>query len=343
MNLRRNLIFLAGILISVGLIAYFTREVDWRDFARDMRAFRPLWLIPAAIAFYVSMYMRAVRWGLLFRPHYDIKGWQAFPPIMVGFAFNSILPGRVGELVRCVHIGRSSRTGFSTAVGTVVAERLLDALTLFAMLAVAFMVLPDIDPATSVDLMGYTASAAKLNAAIRGLVIFCIVLVAGVIVFMFPRTQLTLIRLIRRARFLPPRVRGVGPHMLARFAEGLHALSRPRVMALVLFHSIGLWVLIGLSNLAVARGFDLPMNVPQSLALVTLIGIFILIPAAPGYWGLFEAGTIFSLQVMGITSDLSTALAYAITIHLLQFLPIVVIGLAFAWRSRISLSTPPPR
>ena len=77
------------------------------------------------------------------------------------------------------------------------------------------------------------------------------------------------------------------------------------------------------------------MNLLHGTALVALIGIFIMIPAAPGYWGLYEAGGIFSLVAMGVTQDQSLALAYTLMIHLVQYVPLVAIGLYYAVRSQV--------
>ncbi len=340
---KKNIIFLVGCLISLGLIAYFTRNVDWAEFRAAIRGFELIWLVPGFAAFYVSMYLRATRWGLLFRPHYRISGRQAFPPLMVGFAFNSILPGRVGEFVRSFHIGRSQKTGMPTAMATVVAERILDGVTLLALLAISFTVLPEIDPEFKVQVMGIKdpVTAEQINKGAMGLSLLSTLLVIFVITFMIPRVQLAIIRRVRRMEFLPPKVRQLAERAVEQFARGFHALKEPLPMARIVFESALLWVLVGVSNLAIARGFGLAMNLPQSLALVTLIAFFIMVPAVPGYWGLFEAGTIFSLYVMGITSDRSLALAYAITIHLVQYVPIVVIGLFFAWRAQIHPSAHP--
>ncbi|MCE5229688.1 flippase-like domain-containing protein [bacterium] len=337
--MKKNIIFIVGCLISVALIGYFTRAVEWGKFASALGSFKWWWLVPGLAAFYYSMYLRAVRWGLLFKPHYDIKGWQAFAPLMVGFAFNSILPGRVGEVVRCLHIGKSQKTGVPVALATVVAERILDAVTLFGMLAVAFAVLPPIDPNTNVPVPGSTVvlNAKVLEKSIHGLITICIVLVVGLIVFMFPWVQLTCIRITRRLGFMSARIRRAIARIIIKFAGGFHALKQPAVMARIIFHSVVLWVLVGVSNLAIARGFDLPMSLPQALALVTLIGIFITIPAAPGYWGLYEAGAIFTLTVMKISDNVTVMFAYAIMIHLVQYVPIVVIGLWMARKADIGL------
>lgn len=336
---KKNIVFIVGCAISIALIAYFTRAIEWRKFGQALGGFKWWWLVPGLVTFYYSMYLRAVRWGLLFRPHYDIKGWQAFSPLMVGFAFNSILPGRVGEVVRCLHIGKSQKTGVPVALATVVAERILDGVTLLAMLAFSFAILPAIDPNTNVPVPGsnITLNAAKLTEKIHALIFLCALLVVGLIVFMFPWVQLTCMRLTRRMRFLPVKIRRFIARLVAQFARGFHALKEPGVMARIIFQSVVIWVLVGVSNLAIARGFDLTMRMPQAMALVTLIGIFIMIPAAPGYWGLYEAGVIFSLTVMQVSSDVTIMLAYAVMIHLVQFIPIVIVGMWLSRKAQIGI------
>ncbi|MEN6625070.1 MAG: lysylphosphatidylglycerol synthase transmembrane domain-containing protein [Candidatus Sumerlaeia bacterium] len=335
--MKKNIIFVVGCLISVGLIAYFTRMVDWGKFAQALGRFGWWWLVPGLATFYYSMYLRAVRWGLIFRPHHDIKGYQAWPPIMVGFAFNSILPGRVGEVVRCLHISKSQKTGIPAALASVVAERILDAVTLLGMLALSFAILPPIDPSIKVPVPGMKEplTSAVLNHSINALIVFCAVLVVGVIVFMFPWVQMLIIRITRRMTFLPARVRRFIAKMIAQFARGFHALKQPGVMVRIVIYSVVIWVLCAVSNMAIARGFDIPLRLPQAMALITLIGIFILIPAAPGYWGLYEAGTIFSLTVMNVSKDLTVMFAYAVMIHLVQYIPIVVIGMYYARKAPV--------
>jgi hypothetical protein len=168
------------------------------------------------------------------------------------------------------------------------------------------------------------------------------------IVFMIPLTQRVMVGVIRRLP-LALHLKEKFVHILNQFAHGFHALHQPWVLAQIIFHSLVLWLLVGVSNMIVAWGFGLPLSkmiLPQGLAVMTLIGIFIMVPAAPGYWGLYEVGAIFSLIVLGLvgqdSQSQSLALAYALVVHLLQYVPIVVLGLFFAWRAHIHPSAVEP-
>jgi hypothetical protein len=330
---KKHLMFLVGLAVTAVALWYSTRQVRLQDFLGELKHFRSLWLIPALLTFYYSMYLRAIRWGLLFRPHHQLKGYQVFRPMMVCFGFNSIFPARVGEFWRAYYVGRHENTGIPTALATVLAERILDAMTLLGMLGFSLRMLPPIAQFSPIELWNVKVDAEKFNAATRMVVIGSIGLMVCMITFMIPWTQRTMAWMIQRMP-LSARIKEKLTGLLNQFARGFHALQQPWALAQIVFHSLALWLLIGVSNLMLAKGFGLAMNLAQAVALMTLIAIFITIPAAPGYWGLFEVGAIFSLIVLGVLSPAarSQALAYALTVHLVQYVPIVVMGLIFAWQ-----------
>lgn len=332
-NKKKYVMFAFGLAVTAAALWWSTRNVKLKDFINDLQNFNPWWLIPAFITFYYSMYLRAVRWGLLFRPHHDLKGYQVFRPLMLCFGFNCILPGRVGEVARAFIIGK--KTGVPTALATVVAERIIDAATLIGLLAFCLWQLPPMDPNISVQLWGMPKplTGEAFNDASRNIIVISFVLVAGVIVFMIPLTQRILHAIIRRLP-VADRFKSSLHHLLIHFAQGFHALKEPWTMARILFQSLVIWSLIGVSNLAIAKGFNMQMNLAQAEAQMVIVAIFITLPATPGYWGLFEAGIVFSSIVLGIVraEQQSLALAYALVVHILQYLPIVILGLIFAWQ-----------
>lgn len=331
---KKHLMFLVGLAVTAGALWYSTRQVRLQDFLGEIKQFRFIWLIPALLTFYYSMYLRAIRWGLLFRPHHQLKGYQVFRPMMVCFGFNSLFPGRVGEFWRAYYVGRHEKTGIPTALATVLAERILDAVTLMGMLGLSLWICPmKMDASRPIELWNYAVSAEQFNKISEKIVLLSIGLTVAMVVFMIPWTQQTMAWVIQRLP-LSARLKEKMTGLLHQFARGFHALQQPWALAQIVFHSLALWLLIGVSNLMLAKGFGLVMNLPQAVALMTLIAIFITIPAAPGYWGLFEVGAIFSLIVLGVLSPeaRSEALAYALTVHLVQYVPIVVMGLIFAWQ-----------
>lgn len=334
---RKHLMFAVGLCVTVVALWYSLRDVQFSEFTAALRQFHYVWLIPALLFFYYSMYLRAVRWGLLFRPYFRFKGREVYPPIMICFCFNGIFPFRVGEVARAIYAGKRLKTGVTTALATVVAERILDGVTLLLMLAFALWLLPPMDPTFKMELWGKTFSAEQFHHISRSITIGSIVLTLGMIVFMIPVTQRLMAGVIQRLPLLSAGLRHKLEATLKQFAMGFHALQQPAVLAQIVFQSVVLWLLVGVSNLMMAKGFGLPMNLAQATALVTLVAIAIILPAAPGYWGLFEVGVMFSLVVLRVlpAEARSQALAYALMVHLVQYIPLVLIGLYFAWRTQL--------
>jgi len=72
-----------------------------------------------------------------------------------------------------------------------------------------------------------------------------------------------------------------------------------------------------------ALHIDVP---PEAVLLLQgLLAIGVAIPAAPGFFGVFEAVTIVALGFYGVPKD--HAISYAITYHITTFIPITLLGL----------------
>lgn len=335
---RRTLGFLArhktliGAAVSLGFLVWVFKDVNMRELWDALTRIHFVWLVVSTALFMAAMYLRALRWGWLFRPGYDIPGSRLFQPMMVGFAFNSIFPGRAGEFARAFVVGKREGTGFPRAFATVFAERLFDAVTLLSILGICMSFMPPIDPTFEIEAMGAKVSGAQIQPVIEKLTIMCGVMVAGVLFLMIPGIERRLVALVDGAPLVPGGVRGAVVNLITGVIRGFDSIRNPRAMAAVVFYSIAVWGVTGLSTLALARGMEgvSDMNFLQALSVMVLIGLFIAVPASPGYWGPFEAGCVFSLAMLGVERDPSRATAYAIVLHLTQYVPIVLPGLYFA-------------
>lgn len=328
---RRNVIFFVGMLVSIFALYWVFKDVRFDDLWEALRTADWTWVLISTAVFYVSMYIRSVRWAWFFRPHYDFNGMSLFRPLMIGFAFNCIMPGRVGEVARAWQVGTRKGTGIPTALATIVAERIFDAATLLFFLALSLLLLPPIDPDVSIDFWGYTVHGSMLAPLMQKIVIGSVVLLVGVVVLMIPAVQRFAIGFPHRFPGLPEKLRNGLSNFIRDVARGFESIRNPRNFAMILFYSLLVWGLAGWSTQIMSFAFDgVEVSFLHAFALMSLIAIFILIPAAPGYWGLFEAGGLFTLTVFGLQQDESSGTAYVLVLHLSQYLPILAVGLALA-------------
>ncbi len=89
--------------------------------------------------------------------------------------------------------------------------------------------------------------------------------------------------------------------------------------------TLGVWIIEGLIFWLVAQSLELQVSILEGLFLLVLTAFFSLIPAAPGYVGTFDAAVVFGLHALSV--DGGQALAYALLVRFVLFVPITVAGL----------------
>jgi uncharacterized protein (TIRG00374 family) len=293
-------------LLAAGVWAF--HDVAWAPLWGALSTAKPGWILVAALVNLGAVSLQAARWLALVRPLTRLATWgSAFKSLMIGFAFSTVLPARAGELARMQTMSR--RTGLPPA--SVLGSILLDHLVNGAGLLLGLALLPFFFDVPIWIRSGAFATAALFTAA-------------ATLVFLL-RTTATSGE--GRSRFLPVRVAG----FFAMAREGLGATRRPRALGLSATASVGSWTLeLGVTALAMrAVGLQLPF---AAVVLVLLaVNLALAVPfAPPGNIGTIEVGAILALLGFGVAKE--QALAFAIVYHLLQVVPIGILGIIFASR-----------
>lgn len=87
--------------------------------------------IPAAFVFISSHYSRAIRWKILMEPlGFNPSTRNTFIAVMLSYFFNLLVP-RLGELMKCTLLAKYENAPVDKLVGTMVAERAMDVISLF--------------------------------------------------------------------------------------------------------------------------------------------------------------------------------------------------------------------
>ena len=121
---------LIPLLIGAVILFFTYRDYDFSQFWADMKRIDWRWLA-AALAFSAfGPLFRGLRWNLLLEPiGYDVPKKDTVLTVFTGYAANIIIP-RVGEVSRCAILERNAGVPFSKGLGTLVAERVVDAVLL---------------------------------------------------------------------------------------------------------------------------------------------------------------------------------------------------------------------
>src|SRR5688500_4256529 len=102
-----------------------------------------LYLIaPVFIILLFSHYIRALRWRLLMEPMgYKPGKVNTFFAVMIGYLANQAVP-RLGEVLKCTLLARYENIPADKLVGTIILERLIDAVCLLTVFGITLVIQP---------------------------------------------------------------------------------------------------------------------------------------------------------------------------------------------------------
>ena len=296
-------------LVVTLLFSYIAlRDINLSLAWRALRTSDLWWIAAALIPFGLGNVARALRWRSLFARGRRPPAGAVTNAMMVGYLYNSIMPARVGEAARVVVLTQRSSAPPVEIVGTVLVERLYDVLAILVIFFAAEPWLPH------VSWFGAAALAALVLAAL-------IIAVAIMLAVYGDRPLRVLLRPLRRlSLFSGERLE----HTIAELAHGLSGLRHLGLALEAFVSTIAAWLLTAVCAYFVSLAFHLHVPFSCGLLVAVAIGLGMILPSPPAAVGVFEGAALIALRVYGIPP--SSALPYAVVLHLVNFVPFVVVG-----------------
>jgi len=125
-----------SIFLFIGLLLLWLvyRKVDLQQMLTEIRNANYWWILLTFVCAVLSHISRAMRWNILIGSlGYHPKTITTFYAVMMGYFANTAIP-RVGEITRCGVLSRTEKIPVNSLIGTVVAERVFDMITLLVIL-----------------------------------------------------------------------------------------------------------------------------------------------------------------------------------------------------------------
>ena len=306
--MRRALIWAVALASTIGFGYLAIRDAHPDEVWDALQEANIWWVVPSFAVLAVSVAVRALRWQLLFqretRPPYGATAAAT----IVGLAVNSLLPLRAGEAARVIALNRAAGTSPVESAATVALERILDVFCLLLLLLAALPWLPEVD---------WVGAAAAIALALA--------LMLGGAALLFAvygdRPFHALDRLLRR---LPFGHHEWVEHVGASLRRGLVALRDPKLALTAFVLTTVSWLLTSVSFWLLTLAFDLELPLVSGVLILAAVGFSVILPAAPGALGVFEAATVVALAAYDISA--SEALSYAFTLHAVNLIPYIVAG-----------------
>lgn len=317
----RRLLFWFGVALSVLFLYLALRGLHLDEFWRDIQQTNLLWLVPAIVVYFVSVAVRAWRWGYMLRPFKAITLARMYATVCIGYMGNNIYPARIGEVVRAYTLQRSEGVPIATTLATVFMERLIDGIVMLGFVLVALPFVPNLN-----DTARNIVTLASAVFAVGAAVFFGLALA--------PQSAEKFIGGVVR-KVLPARFQVLVMGFVQKFVAGAQCLRRPSDLLVLFGSTVLIWLIETVKYWLIWHGFsanasyrDLPFV--DFMLFNGMVNLSTIVPAGPGFVGTYEFAGKAVFTTLGIAESL--AVAYTLVMHIALWLPVTVLGAYFMLR-----------
>ena len=327
--MRTHLKTLAVAGLTLALLGWFFRQADLSQVWREIREAKP-WALALLLGITGLTYLlRALRWQFLLRPLGPTRLSQAFRTTVMGFAANTVLPLRAGEMVRPYLLARREGLSVPATITTIILERLLDLMTVLVFLGL-FVVFfdPGLDRVNAA-----VYKSVKLGGLGGALGSGAVLLVLGLNAV---RPVLTHRLVDACLRVVPVRFRSRLSALIYGLLDGLAVTRDLTRLAQAIALSFPLWLSIATGIWLVTVAFHMTVPFTGSFLIMALLTVGVAAPTPGAVGGFHEAFRIGTAVFYGVDND--RAVGAAIVLHAASFIPVTLLGGLFMMQDGLNLA-----
>lgn len=276
------------------------------------------WVIVSLIIGLISHISRTMRWGLMIEPiGHKPRFVNTFMAVMIGYLMNLAFP-RMGEISRCGVLSRYEKMSFTKLFGTVVAERLIDMISLLLLLLVVFF-------SQFGQMIRFLKQNPEIQDKFTGIISSPILIIAFI-------TFLVLAFLFRNA-FKQTKIFKKIVSILLNFKEGFISIRSIKRKGWFWFHSVFIWLCYYLMLYVTFFAFDFTSDLNPIAGLTTFVfASFGMVAPVQGGIGAWHFMAIEALSLYGVVYE--NGVIFAFVAHTSMTVMIIILGII----SMLSLS-----
>lgn len=338
--MKKALKLVLSLLVTLLFSWIAFRNTTWETQWQSLRSAHYVWVLPYFLVLTGIHLCRSLRWGYLLQGLERIPFRKVNEASAIGFMMLLILPFRLGEFARPFLIAQRSSVRRSTAMTTVVLERIVDGITIALLLRLLLFFLPA-EPGKEKIVLAVKVGANAMFLVFGG----------GLAFLLFALWQKDrAVRLIRAlAGGIAPKVADKVAEIVDAFVGAMTRLPGPRAVFGFFFFTAGYWALNGYGMHILSNAFEcqnaaaqaacepLSLTVYQSYVVLCVLVVGLMIPAAPGMMGTFQTATMVGLGLFLPSSVVnSLGLAYANVMWFCQ--TVQQVGFGILWMAIAQVS-----
>lgn len=312
---------LASIILVTALLGTIIAFADREKTVAAFTGIKWRWAIWVPVINIANTFVEGLRLATILLPLTSkLKLRNCFNSMLVAILGNTVLPLRFGDGARTYYIAKTEKIGLSSAISAIMLDRIADFLIFFAIMAVTAILCP------------FPPSIRKTGLA-AGLILSTAVLVA----FALARTE------SEPASNPSGGIRRKIYREAGNFARGLSAMKNTGLLLPILFISALSWLLRGSILWFMFQAFSLDLPAMAAPVVLIVLNLGIAAVSTPANVGGFELAVIGALNGL-FSIDMGTALSYAVALHAIEVIPMVIFGIFFLWHEgfHVPLGSPEP-
>jgi len=306
------------LLLGAGLVGVLLWRVDLSDAQRVFEEASYWWVLAALPLFLVANFIGAVRSSLSLQRMGEVPIAPLFETYLVAFMVNSLVPLRIGDVLRIQVITRRyglPATGVTSAV--FITETLFDgaAFTLLFLWTIAVFGVPGV-----LLSLAWTLSF--------------VILVGVIVAAVVSRVELQDGWEDRSAvRWLPERLRRIVGRLLPEALQGLNLLTDWRASIRAFLLTLAGWMVQAVMYWTFGQAFGLDLSFADAILVMMTASFIVSAHFVPTSIGIYEGTLTGLLVLLGLSSG--EALAYSVGTHLLMIFFGVLAGVVAMWRLKL--------
>jgi hypothetical protein len=314
----QTLKFIAFLAVGILLLWFAFRNINVSKLRETLKEANYSWLILSVLFGFFAFVSRARLWVLLINPlgyHPSIR--NSFYAMMSGYLANLALP-RLGEITRCVALGKKEKIPVDQLIGTVVIERTVDFLSLLLIMIILIF--------TSGEQIGMFLNDSILipiqqkvnNIFGNAWILWIVLLVLAFTTFILMLKNKSKLRKIRLFSKLFDLTRGI--------INGLKTITKLKRKWEFIFHTIFIWTNYALMTWIVVFSLKSTSHLTfgNSIFILVIGGLAMSAPVQSGLGAFHYIVSRGLLIVNGIAIE--DGLAYALLTHESQLIFVAIVG-----------------
>ncbi len=315
-KLKDIVLYLISIFAGILLLVYTFRGVSLVEIQDELKNINYFYLTLFMFIALLGTYIRALRWKyMILSFKEDVKLKNLFNATVVGYGMNVIFP-RFGEVARALYLGASEKISRSSALGTIIVERVID--LIFLIFSVVISLWTFGDELSSKYPWIY-------NSIYLGLIVLFISVAFLFFVIKFQNRIIDFIdKLFNHLNF---HLFNKATEITSKVIEGFDSIKTQKNYLMIFILSPVLWFSYAFGSYIALLSLNMQLLIPVDLSSgliimsITTFGIMIPIPGATGSYHAFCKSVL--TMILGFNVKIS--LAYAVLTHLISNLLMLII------------------